>query len=470
MAWQVGSLDISRLNRKVPYLSTDALGEIAQTRPFHTVFPFLRHLRCSTVDLTPLFLNESLEELCMEMDYLSHYSNGDGRIIEAAVERICCYAPRLLRLRVRSKAVLWVFRQEMVPLFKVLKSLRVVVLPATLWPAAVWEALAMLPDLRVLHMERRCYLTLCVREIFQPSTWESSPVKLLPGAFPSLESFTGCFLSLQSSLRLLLHPHFPLSRLTCLDLEFTYGSGCEIVDLSSFMDSTAPYLDCLQTLRIRYTQLVNHSALSSLGEPEEEPALEFRVVSAFLSFRELTIFSIQHPFPIRMTEDDLETVAIHGHRFSEIWLNPSPRLPHLGRLPSLGCLIPFALHCDELTRLGLCMDCCSRPNCAPFDVKFPRLEELYVGSSLVPAHMPRMYRDWVEQARYLATILPDGCKVINDTCDRLTGMEFSGELEEELSFPGFRYFEAAWRTICGMIAVIHAVRRRMKMEEAVDDD
>lgn len=459
-------MDISR-GRLAPYLTTEAQGEIAQTRPLRPIFPFMRHLRCSTIDLTPLFLHDSLEELCLEMDYLSHYPDGHGRIIEAVVERICSYVPRLLRLRIGSKSASWMFRRELVPLFTTLMSLRIVVLPATIWHAAFWEALAMLPDLRILHMERWCYVTLCLYDVLQASVWESSPIQLLPGAFQSLHSFTGCFLSMQSSLALLLNPHFPLARLTYLELEFTYANGCQTVNLRTLMESIAPHLECLQVLRIRFTQLVYRSTLSSIDNPVDEPPLEFGVVSAFLSFRELNVFSIQHPHPIRMSEDDLATVAVRGTRFSEILLNPSPRWPHLGRLPSLSCLLPFAVHCHRLVRLGLCMDCRSHRSRIPTDLTFRKLKELYVGTSLVPAHMKMMYPDWVQPARYLATVFPEGCMVANDTSVRL-GLEFRGPCADELAFPGFPYFEAAWRTIRRMVPVTHSVRRRMKVEEAME--
>lgn len=324
----------------------------------------------------------------------------------------------------------------------------------------------MLPNLRILHMERRCHRVLYLYDAAEASIWESSPIRLLPGAFRSLEMFTGCFLSLRSALRLVLHPYFPLSHLTCLDLEFTYANGCEVVNLTSFMERTAPHLDCLQTLRISFTELVYRSSLSTIGSPDDVPSLDFSTISAFLSFRQLTAFCLHHPHPIRMTEDDLETVAVQGTRFSQIWLNPNPRWPHRDRLPPLSCLIPFAIHCPRLLLLGLCMDCSSLPACIPSNVRFGKLEELYVGTSLVPAHMDRMYPEWVKPARYLADILPEGCAVINDTSVRL-GIESPGPDAVELQFPNFRYFEIAWRSICGMVAVIHAVRRRMETEEDV---
>lgn len=153
MAWRVEELDISR-GTQVPCLSTEAQGEIAQTRPLVPIFLFIRHLRCSAIDLTPLFLNASLEELCLDMEYLSSYIDGHRRIVEAVVERICSYVPRLLRLRIRSKCAPWSFRQELVPLLETLTALRVLVLPATTWDTSVWEGLAILPDLKILSTLR----------------------------------------------------------------------------------------------------------------------------------------------------------------------------------------------------------------------------------------------------------------------------------------------------------------------------
>lgn len=462
---RVQELDLRSWRTKDGRLSQRALGDIAQTRPDMVIFPHLRQLRTRIKDLTPLFMTVSVSELCVQVEL--HETASNRRIFQAMVARVQEYLPGLKKLRIDSRPNHARFEEQLPMLFNVLPKLAIVLIPCQVLSPATLQSLSSLRDLTRLYVETKVSEPVVLKKMEDATGLETADVPLRSGAFPALRYFGCCFLSIDSSLRLLLHEHFPCATLTGLWVCFTYGGGRDSAVVKVFLESVCSHLKSLEMLSIRFSELIITESGPS-DEGEEQP-LQFKDIATFLDMRTLTGFSVEHPCPIRMTEEDAYAVAIGGRRFTEIWLSPAPRWPSACPLLPLRTLALFAASCPRLRRLGLCLDCTTPAEMPADGIKLCRVVELFVGDSLVIAHKRRMFKTWFPIARYLASILPPGCRV----------RASSGPLRADPDNPSrwvrpgrwlreqYPYIEEAWVAISQMTKVIQEVRMRMSEESIV---
>lgn len=439
-------------------ISARAMGDIAQTRPDFIIFPFLRRLRSSARQLTPLLMSPSVVDLWVDMEAMDPC--GDMSDIRTLVDRICIYFPQLETLHIDSGPRFHRCGENMIRLFDCLVHLREVVLPGQVITPELLCCLSQLPELIDLQVSTSPRNSIILADASEASSLDWEDVMLFSGAFPKLRRFTSCFLSTVPSIRTFTHVQFPAHILTDVALEFAYGLGKECEGLKVFMDAVAPHFLALESLSIRFSELMLLSGGTTATTPQ---CLHFADICGFLHFPSLTSFSIDHPCPIRMSEDDAYTVAMQGRRFEEIFLSATPRWADSSALLRLSALIPFATYCPRLRRLGLCMDCSAPCRSPPEGAKFVRIIELHVGESLVSSQRRRMYTEWITVARYLAGILTFNCKIVaslGGSQIRSSGTALRGWKHEDYPFLG-----EAWTAIAGMMCVVQDTRVRMAAEE-----
>lgn len=439
-------------------ISERAMGDIAQTRPDLVVFPSLMKLRSSARQLTPLLMSSSIVDLGIDMEGQDPFA--DMSDMQTLVDRICLYLPQLEILRIDSGPRFHRCKENLIRLFACLVHLREVVLPGQILTPELLSSLSLLPQLIDLQVATPSRHSIILAHAHEASSLDSEDAIFFHGAFPKLRRITLCFLSTGSSVRTFTQADFPAHRLTDVSLEFAYGGGMKPVELKEFMNAVAPLFLALESLSIRFSELV---LLSGGTTVMKEQYLYLCDILGFFLIPTLTSFTIDHPCPVRMSEEDAYTVAIHSGRFTEIFLSPRPRWANPSDLLPLSALIAFAIHCPRLRRLGLCVDCSIPPRTPPDSASFACLVELYVGESLVPSRRRRMYREWVNVAKYLAGILSSNCNIVASLgCnDDSIGSTVSRVWKRE----DYPFLWEAWTAIAGMMCVIQDTRARLAAEE-----
>lgn len=333
---------------------------------------------------------------------------------------------------------------------------------------ALFLALSTVPRLisfRVMESGRDCD----VRSDSCNMLLSKAPVpELRPRAFPALReaSFTAWTPALTTTL--LIQPHFPAYKLRVLWIKYATTSPISPVEVRSLLRAFSWTFPVLEELTLRFA-----SYGWSLQPGVECEPLFFSHIRSFLAILRLTVFCIDHVFPIRVTDEDVKEMAPQLSRFRCLLLNPYPTIQSadvITQVPSLDALGWLAESCPSLERLGLLVSAHQVPPIiAP--VKFTKLRELFVGWSPIPVYSTNgeFARLWDRIATYLSFVLDDSTKL-----ETVYSFRDAEELGEMVSAPMRARCEVlsdydehgqemalAWSTVWVIASLKRKYRRRL---------
>lgn len=239
---------------------------------------------------------------------------------------------------------------------------------------------------------------------------------LFHGAFPSLQE-----LSFGSSLAcaqtFLADAHFPAPSLRSLWLRAT--------DLdSTIINDTTPRAlrDLLRLLADKFSSLeqleiIMNPVGSYTGEDFQMLPIDFADISSITLFKSLTSFELRHAYPIKASDEDIESLASQWPTLKKFILNPYPSFTSEPTL-SRRALLSFATHCPNIRELGLYIQTAATPlpprSAFDFPIRrFARLSVLDLGYSKYDP------KERSALCRFLFRLLPDGwCNFRTDMIKR----------------------------------------------------
>lgn len=182
--------------------------------------------------------------------------------------------------------------------------------------------------------------------------------------------------------------------------------------------------------------------------------ISFDNLRGILKHKSLVKFTIDHTFPIEMTQDDITEIATKWPTLSHLYLNPHP-LVCLPPTLTLSALIPFAGHCPRLTDLGLYMDATQPIPPLPSNLLY-KTPSLYVGGSSIPVDDASACR---KIAEYLCElVVPSETVDLTDyllSYDELT----DGWLNDAAGSPNLAGYASSWATVETMMSMIFSLTR-----------
>jgi hypothetical protein len=132
-----------------------------------------------------------------------------------------------------------------------------------------------------------------------------------------------------------------------------------------------------------------------------ENCLSLDHLRPFLNLPRLSTFHISHPYPLHLTLDDMEHIAKGCSLIEDLVLNCNPIVTDRHYLP-LQAVIPFALHCLKLKRLGLFL----KSSLSDLPVDGPRFK--YLNTMVLGASQISVGTEY-NTIQYLRNLVPSNC-------------------------------------------------------------
>ncbi|KAG1869261.1 hypothetical protein C8R48DRAFT_631791 [Suillus tomentosus] len=203
------------------------------------------------------------------------------------------------------------------------------------------------------------------------------------------------------------------------------------------------------------------------GESELVPAkqITFNTLAPLLSFPNLGTFQVMHKYPVNITLEEIEELACRWPSLESLTLNEEPLIMHDFTL-DLRALIPFALHCPKLRRLGLFID--ADPSKIPpmLELKpFAALCFLSVGTSRA--------QDPEAVAAFLSHLCPPKCKLEVGVTWTSFGVRSCRLLDDYLRVEITKRFHP-WKSARDILPILIQLRREEReksraLQEEVED-
>lgn len=296
--------------------------------------------------------------------------------------------------------------------------------------------------------------------------------ELPPRAFPALReaSFTAWTPRLTTTL--FVQPHFPSYKLRILWVKYATNSPISPVEVRSLLRALSWTFPALEELTLRFA---SYQWNFHPGVPCEP--LLFCHIKSFLAIMRLTVFCIDHIFPIRITNEDVREMAPQLSRFRCLLLNPYPTIQpadvitQVPSLEALGCLAEF---CPSLERLGLLISAHQAPPLFVITAKFAKLRELFVGWSPIPVYSldGEFAPLWDRIGTYLSYVMDDSTRL--ETVYSFVDAEELGEMVSAPMRARCQIFSdfnqhgqdmaLAWSTVWMIASLKRKYRRRLSWE------
>lgn len=301
-----------------------------------SIFPNLVKITGNSATLEPLLMGPSVQELCLTV----LPSNGHRNLI--VLENIRDRMPQIQFLDLIYTANTGSHDKALVDLLQNLPQLREVCLPARFFDASVAQALSYHRNLKSIACDMKTPYPAQSgnpRELVQPEP------PLCPKAFPSLKEIQLSSPDLTSTTKFLFQPGFRPWDLTFLSIQSSVPpSGV----LDKFVAALARECNSLKTLDISLHRLT-YAGVEHFGDASR---LEFQDIRCVVNFKQLTSFSICHPFSVEVTDEDVAQLASLWPHLVSLYLNPRPIVPDSPRL-TLRSLNALTSMCPNIEEIGL---------------------------------------------------------------------------------------------------------------------
>jgi hypothetical protein len=384
-----------------PQVSPVALAEISETRTSLSLLPRLRELTYITAFPTQrrfaaLFMNESVRRLNLQLD--------DGpEPLQPYFDNIPARMPHLTVLDLRTSRTASSIEKDFVHLLCELPCLEKVVVPNYHITSRIMETLAKFPNIGVIEFQYNQGIGDKVDiEDFNPHIPEDG--------FPVLWD-----LSLSAHLSKLIPVVVNTLAPAAKNLTSLYVDALSV-------ESEASVRKYFTVVGENFPLIKSVYVVTQWDEVEPEfEALTIDTLKPLLSCPHLTTFELMHPAPLRLTLDDLETLASGWPTIENLDLNKEPVVlgPALGTKSNLTlrALLPFARNCPNLRKLGLYLHATETelPSASEIQRPFTKLTNLNVGISSIGE--PQAV------ALFLSRICPVDCYVEAGVCWSYAGFD-----------------------------------------------
>ncbi|KIK20220.1 hypothetical protein PISMIDRAFT_682506 [Pisolithus microcarpus 441] len=364
------------------------LDEVARTRTSFEILPNLRELVWTCHDLCDLqrcllFLHGQLKHLTVPM--WSELGKPSPLLAD-----ICARAPNLHTLRLHINESDTQLLDQIQVVARNLHHLRKIVLPEFHFTSEVIQELSRMPNLGVIEFQHDLAMG-----PGNPKNVEQFAPVLADGAFPALYDLN-LTARIDDLERFFHNPFAPVNITTLYVNSYARHSAAEVHSFLSTLSQECKRLSRLHVILLNKD--INQTACT------EDEQLSFCTLQPLFSISDLTWFEIMHKYPLRITQDEVEELAMRLPSLEALELNPEPLFTRNPTL-DLEALLPFANHCPKLRYLGLFMHATSfeAPSARASFKRLHALQIMNVGTSTVQS--PKAV------AAFLSLLLPPWCRL-----------------------------------------------------------
>ncbi|KZS95087.1 hypothetical protein SISNIDRAFT_356495 [Sistotremastrum niveocremeum HHB9708] len=371
----------SVLSDDEPVLTT-VFQELQNTHPTGVIFPFLQSAEFRMQDdmrFMLMFTHERLRRLSIA---------SDARFLKDVLRGIPKASPGLEFLKVTCSDAIQTTVSDLVALAEDLPNLREIILSSHLLCAVVISSLSKHPHITTISQDSSGITVLKHPGIHYER-------RISDTDFQSLKS-----LHLDTDMDSLLpwlsnRDVLPSLRVFGVELR-TLEPPHRIRDLFTLLTTAIPHIVELTVDSYKHNR-------RSTGRPLYVSSASFQPLTQHLS---LTCFVFDHPDPLCMNDEDVESLAKAWPNLTTFYLGKSALYKDAQAVLSMSVLSSFAQHCPKLQTLALVMNALTVPSPSPsnqaqFGHNFKQLD---VGCS--PISDPRAV------ANFLSRVVPEGTELL----------------------------------------------------------
>lgn len=430
------------------------MSDLAVTRTKLDIFPNLRTILSSESFINPVFMHHTVTHISI------HLLSMDDPFLIAQLEvsrprmvqHICERMPNLRSMMIRCSDHVAAFEGHIIGLLDGLPLLEKVHLPMYSLSPAILRSLAKLQNLREIGTdmeEGELYGDPTAVRVFTPPTFQ-----LPRDSFPSLETLDFAVCSAADATSFFTQPNlsWTASHMTAIFLRLPFAMEIHPEQLETLLDTLSNACPALETLQLFLyaTKPLEEINLAQI------PRVGFQHLRPVLKFKSLSKFTIDHTYPLEITDADVNEIATKWTHVAHLYLNPQP-LVCLPPTLTLAALVPFVQHCPDLIDLGLYMDATQPLPALPPDLHY-RIDSLDMGGSAIAVSDPIECR---KIAEYLSKLLTP-----NDVVDLADYVPSYDEITDEwlndaAGSPNLHGFGASWRVVETMVAIIFEKEREL---------
>lgn len=346
----------------------------------------------------------------------------------------------------------------LIALFKSLSRLKYLSLPILCLNLPIIVALSGHPRLQAINCDLEPPFVLHTHQVSsRPTLCSDEPLDV--GAFPSLKIIQFSIGKIMHATSFLTMPHFPLRNLASLWIHVRSAPSSKSVEI--FLEDLVPTSPLLEELSLAFHRIIYSASKNNF---DTIPHLHIHHLFPFLRFPRLNSFTVTHPYPIQMTDADVIKIATNSPLLEVLSLNPIPIVTAPTTL-TLGSLLPLALHCPSLRKVGLYLD-------ASVSIPLPAINrlntssmELSLGRSPLSTTVDAAVTTYPSIAEYLASFLSHSSTWTWPDAERYTAEV--KKPEEWLpafatDYHDWEEYERGWKVIEAMTHLILKDRALMK--------
>ncbi|KZT64518.1 hypothetical protein DAEQUDRAFT_698588 [Daedalea quercina L-15889] len=393
-ARRVRKLSYSVDRNDSPYLGARVFDEIARSRTTLNILPNLTSLEWFSDETrhAVVFMGQNVRCFSVFLHKSLEYP------LSNSFKDISTRMPSLTHLDLAFDFPVHEIEADLITLIGELSQLKQLTLPAYGFTSRVVEALSLLPSLETIQFEfwdRQGRGDPGDVAVFSPN--------LRKGAFPVLWDLN-LSVHLHDMTRFVMNPHAPAS-LTSLYVHLP--SSVPPATVSEYL--TAVGENCKLLTKLYMDLFVPPLPEGQPPQPVHAEYLSWGDLRPVLLCKRLKVFELTWPFPIHLTQEDVEELALSWPSLEILQLSclPNPIIPLAPPVLTLRALIPFAAHCPDLEDLGLDVNTHAADlEFAPHDAPpqpFRKLARLRFGLSSITEPGPT--------ALFLSQLCPLGCEI-----------------------------------------------------------
>ncbi|CAL1702959.1 unnamed protein product [Somion occarium] len=380
-------------------LSVLAFDEVARNRPPFNVLPaILPHLQelewlphqFGRLEYSLMFMHDKMTKFTVELFKEDPYP------IQSLFDEIRLRMPDLLHLDLRFVFSMRDIEDDAVALFGALTKLKKIILPVFTITSGVMEALSKLPNLGTVQ--------------FEYVDWQGKgdcndvlpfAPRLEDGAFPSLWD-----LSLSTTIRDIAT--FTTADFAPTNITHLYIHVLDTASPSELNQFLIAISENCQLLTDLYITMTKYPAYTPEDIAPSGSGPTWETLKPLLSCPNLVHFQLVWDQPVKMTQENMEELAVKWPSLEVLYLNCEPLFPIEDSTLTLRALLPLARHCPKLRELGLYVstdghDLSTKDGSTV--MPFKNLKVLNFGLSRISDPNPA--------ALFLSEICPLGCDVVS---------------------------------------------------------
>lgn len=360
----------------VANLSPSAERVVLTTRKDGPFFPNIRQLTMASRAFGRLVMTETVRRLNWHIDERGTSAADLSSTCGAIVERMP--GIKTLSLHFRDVTLL---TEPLGMLFSRLVRLEEVALPLYCLTPSLMEVLASLPSLRNISMTEISNKSVHLfPTTLQLQEFRRHEIQFPYGSFPELQGLSFSCPSIALASQILSANHFPLVSITRLFIRIPHIIGIDRDHVRDVLSSICSNALRMEDLTLWLTQSGRHTPpMMITGE-----RLSLADIIAITNCKDLKSFTIVHPLPLHLNDDDMKRLASYLPRIQRLLLNQHPALLRPTDV-TVRSLQYFAKLCPEMQELGIFLDGMVVVEPGVDSTNFPaHFRKLFLGRSRLP--------------------------------------------------------------------------------------